>query len=86
MEEKFNLHVDEQEANNMNPALVGEYSEPTDAAVHLYSELKNKTEKINNSKHTDSLKSNSSAKVVFRPLPNKPDTNLLIKAGPSSKI
>ncbi|KAJ8975743.1 hypothetical protein NQ317_015365 [Molorchus minor] len=45
MGEKLNLQTDEQRPINTASALVGDYSEPTDAAIHLYSELKNKNEK-----------------------------------------
>lgn len=58
------------------PTLVGEYSEPNDAAVHLYSELKqNKHES-----KSGSVKS-SGSNMSHRPLPDKPEA----KAGPSKR-
>nr|CAI5856264.1 unnamed protein product [Callosobruchus analis] len=45
MEDKFNQQHD---PNSSKAALVSDYSEPSDAAVHLYSELKNKSERIEN--------------------------------------
>ncbi|CAG9818961.1 unnamed protein product [Phaedon cochleariae] len=86
MEEKFNnLQTGEREPNEQKPALVGEYSEPTDAAVHLYSELKNKSERIDAKNSNDTVKSNGS--TTLRPLPEKPsDEKLLIQAGPSYRL
>lgn len=56
MEEKV---TQQTEANvNGTPALIGEYSEPTDAAVHLYSELKNKSDKSDKKEKEDASKSN----------------------------
>lgn len=67
---------------NQRPTLVGEYSEPTDAAVHLYSELKEHRNDDENEKKS-SVKSNESGKMALRPLPEKPkDRNV---AGPSTK-
>lgn len=42
MEEKINFTPDEQNLDDKRPTLMTEYSEPNDAAVHLYSEIKNK--------------------------------------------
>lgn len=66
--------------NNENkPTLVGDYSEPNDAAVHLYSELKqNKVES-----KSGSVKS-SGSNMSHRPLPDKPESNSG-KAGPSKR-
>lgn len=67
---------------NQRPTLVGEYSEPTDAAVHLYSELRDSRNDDENEKKS-SVKSNESGKMALRPLPEKPkDRNV---AGPSNK-
>lgn len=71
MEERFNTQFEDIDADD-RPALVGEYSEPSDAAVHLYSELKqNKDE----SENKDSLKSRGSSNMAFRPLPDKPGSS-----------
>lgn len=43
MEDKIHSNTDEQ--GNGRPPLVSEYSEPNDAAVHFYSEIKNKSGK-----------------------------------------
>lgn len=70
------LQASDNQENN-KPTLVGDYSEPNDAAVHLYSELKqNKNESKNGS-----VKSNVS-NMSHRPLPDKPESNFA-KAGPS---
>lgn len=61
------------------PTLVGEYSEPNDAAVHLYSELKQNR----NESKSGSVKSNGS-NMSHRPLPDKPESSLA-KAGPSKR-
>lgn len=45
MEEKINLNLEDPSLHNGMPSLVSDYSEPTDAAVHLYSEIKNKPHK-----------------------------------------
>lgn len=67
---------------NQRPTLVGEYSEPTDATVHLYSELKEHRNDEESEKKS-SVKSNESGKMALRPLPEKPkDRNV---AGPSTK-
>ncbi|EFA00394.2 uncharacterized protein LOC103312214 [Tribolium castaneum] len=74
MEEKFNTHFEDIDADD-RPALVGEYSEPSDAAVHLYSELRqNKDE----SENKDSLKSRGSSNMAFRPLPDKPGSSKML--------
>lgn len=44
IEERFNLIQTDLPGINSRNVLVGEYSEPTDAEVHLYSELPNKKE------------------------------------------
>lgn len=81
MEERFNFPMIDQDEER--PALVGEYSEPSDAAVHLYSEVKqnckNDESDCRNSKN-NSMRSNASSTMAFRPLPEKPT------AGPSSKF
>lgn len=85
MEEKFNTNGP-LDKNNLDlstssskPILTGDYSEPIDRDVHLYSELKQKDE---NKK--DSVKSNGSGNMALRPLPDKP--GYLFQAGPSSKL
>lgn len=79
IEEKYNLP--KQPTTSSQPALAGDYSEPSDAAVHLYSELQQnnkspeeeKTKSLLSLNGTSStLKSNSSGKMAFRPLPDKP--------------
>lgn len=47
MEEKFNKKYSDNEETKINPALAGDYSEPTDAEIHLYSELRYKIGKNN---------------------------------------
>lgn len=84
MEEKFNLQTEDQGMTNSKPALMGDYSEPTDAAVHLYSELKNKNEKSDR-ENQSSLNSNSSNHTL-RPLPKKPVDNCFAQPGPSTKL
>ncbi|CAH0546550.1 unnamed protein product [Brassicogethes aeneus] len=59
MEEKFNLPSDE----SLKPSIKSEYSEPSDAAVHLYSELKQNKQKSDGSLNT----------MGARPLPSKPE-------------
>lgn len=88
MEEKFTLADDLPVVANNKPAFVSEYSEPTDAAVHLYSELKGKSENVDKSENRDSTKSNGTLKNTLRPLPSKPTskTFLLEEAGPSTKL
>lgn len=81
MEERFNLQfIDNEDENHKAPPLVSEYSEPSDAEVHLYSEVKNQKEarsENKNSLHKSNLSINN------RPLPNKPQ-NYSPQAGPSS--
>lgn len=82
IEERLNLQPIDADVEK-KPALAGDYSEPTDAAVHLYSELKQ------NRGDTDSVKKNSvksggSATMAFRPLPDKP-VHDGSRPGPSSK-
>lgn len=88
MEEKFNTNgqVDTQKnlsdlsnssTSSTKPILTGDYSEPIDRDVHLYSELKQKDES-----KKDSVKSNGS--MALRPLPDKP--GYLFQAGPSTKL
>ncbi|XP_050514618.1 uncharacterized protein LOC126889924 isoform X1 [Diabrotica virgifera virgifera] len=77
MEEKFTQQA--EPSVNGKPSLVGEYSEPTDAAVHLYSELKNKTDKSDNSKSsTDCLKPSETL--------NNVKNDWLSLPGPSTKL
>ncbi|KAJ3661169.1 hypothetical protein Zmor_005579 [Zophobas morio] len=74
MEEKFNTHFEDIDADdNHRPPLVGEYSEPSDAAVHLYSEVRQNRESEGENK--DSLKSRASSNMAFRPLPDKPGSS-----------
>lgn len=85
IEERFSRHAGEAE-QNARPALVGEYSEPTDAAVHLYSELRqNKPEDYSESEKKGSVKSSGSTNMAFRPLPDKPPHDESVQPGPSSK-
>ncbi|XP_056648045.1 uncharacterized protein LOC130452678 [Diorhabda sublineata] len=77
MEEKFSQQVDVNNGNG-KPPVMSDYSEPTDAAVHLYSELKNKGEKSDNKGSTDCLKSNESL--------NNSKNDWLSKPGPSTKL
>lgn len=83
MEEKYNTTANLILGHDSSgkPALAGEYSEPTDAAVHLYSELQqNRSEEALDSNKRDSYKSyhsntqrsNNSGRMAFRPLPEKP--------------
>ncbi|XP_022909950.2 uncharacterized protein [Onthophagus taurus] len=62
-----NLHIETQ-----SKPVVVDYSEPTDAAVHFYSELKQNKSDEDDISHKSSLKSNASGKMAFRPLPEKP--------------
>lgn len=88
MEEKYNTTA--LAILGTKPALVEEYSEPTDAAVHLYSELQNKTDDVIDLDGKDSVKSfrsgtqrsNNSRSIAFRPLPEKP-RSIFDEAGPS---
>ncbi|RZC41897.1 uncharacterized protein BDFB_008920, partial [Asbolus verrucosus] len=73
MEEKFNTQFEEIDADEARPALIGEYSEPSDAAIHLYSELKQN--KDSESENKDSLRSRGSGSMAFRPLPDKPGSS-----------
>ncbi|KAK4876737.1 hypothetical protein RN001_009243 [Aquatica leii] len=92
MEEKYNTTA--LAILGAKPALVEEYSEPTDAAVHLYSELQNKTDECVDLNKRDSLKSfqsntqrsNHSRNIAFRPLPEKPKSSYDSEAGPSKKL
>ncbi|KAF5306443.1 hypothetical protein FQR65_LT07355 [Abscondita terminalis] len=93
MEEKYNTTALAILGNK--PALADEYSEPTDAAVHLYSELQNKADEISEpNNRRDSLKSiqsntqrsNHSRNIAFRPLPEKPKSCYESEAGPSKKF
>lgn len=94
IEERFNLGPTEQPNNKS--VLVGEYSEPTDAEVHLYSELpSNKEGKQNEINEnltqliepgSSTQRSNGSAKMAYRPLPDKPKIIPDVGAGPSSKF
>ncbi|CAG9770909.1 unnamed protein product [Ceutorhynchus assimilis] len=82
MEEKFNTSDNQKNSldistNSTQPILTGDYSEPIDRDVHLYSELKQKDEA-----KKDSLKSNGS--IALRPLPEKP--SYMFQAGPSTKL
>ncbi|KAL3283874.1 hypothetical protein HHI36_018043 [Cryptolaemus montrouzieri] len=84
MEERFNLqYIDTEEERTKPSPLVNEYSEPSDAAVHLYSELKQNQKQIERNEKNDSLKSGGSGSMAARPLPNKPD-DAYNRAGPSS--
>lgn len=80
MEEKIKLPLIDADYQPCQPPVVQQqYSEPADAAVHVYSELKNKSEADN----TNTLASNGtnrSGKMALRPLPDKPG-----EAGPSNR-
>ncbi|XP_060535523.1 uncharacterized protein LOC132707628 [Cylas formicarius] len=76
MEEKF--YGGTQDGGGSKPTLTGEYSEPTDAAVHLYSELKH-----NLDSKKDGAQSNGTTSIALKPLQNNAD--YFFKAGPSSK-
>ncbi|KAF5304149.1 hypothetical protein FQA39_LY01934 [Lamprigera yunnana] len=92
MEEKYNTTALAILGNK--PALAEEYSEPSDAAVHLYSELQNKTDEATNlgrrdslkSYHTNTQRSNNSRNIAFRPLPEKPTSSFDSEPGPSKKF
>ncbi|KAG5884567.1 hypothetical protein JTB14_006593 [Gonioctena quinquepunctata] len=84
MEEKFNQQTEGGESSNSKPPLVSDYSEPTDSAVHLYSELKNKSEKSEIKDNRGTLKSNGFGSM--RPLPGKPSETFDVEAGPSTKF
>lgn len=81
IEERFNFQS--QEHLEPKPALVGDYSEPTDAAVHLYSELRQNKNDNESSEKKNSVKSSNSGSMSFRPLPDKPDS---ARPGPSTKL
>lgn len=85
IEKKFNTTpIDDEEDEETvkdKPALVTVYSEPQDAAVHLYSELNNKLQSEDEANKKSSIKSNNS--MAFRPLPEKPKN--IHEAGPSTK-
>lgn len=97
MEQKYNSAANNIGETHPKPALAGEYSEPTDAAVHLYSELQqNKNEDPTDTQRRDSFisfhsntqrsnRSNNSGKMAFRPLPEKPKDHLDMEPGPSTK-
>lgn len=74
MEEKFNTHFEDIDAAGDRPALNVDYSEPTDAAIHLYSELRQNKD-IESENNRDSLKSRGSSNMAFRPLPDKPGSS-----------
>lgn len=94
IEEKFNNTSDDNNDNvndetkkkRQQPTLVTLYSEPKDAAIHLYSELNNRLSNTDNNDTSKlSLKSNSSSTTMAcRPLPDKP--NPLQEAGPSTSM
>lgn len=90
MEEKYKNGANViAENNSTQPPIVGDYSEPTDAAVHLYSELQNKNDQTRSYEKGNSLKSlksntqKSNNSMAFRPLPEKPRNNFDSEAGPS---
>ncbi|XP_044762807.1 uncharacterized protein LOC123319856 isoform X2 [Coccinella septempunctata] len=84
MEERFNLQfIDTEEDRSKSSPFLNDYSEPSDAAVHLYSELKQNQMQNEKNEKKDSLKSRGSGSMAARPLPNKPD-DLYNRAGPSS--
>lgn len=84
IEERFNRQPTDGE-RSARPALVGEYSEPTDAAVHLYSELKQNKDDNSETEKKSSVKSSGSGNMAFRPLPDKPVQDDPARPGPSSK-
>lgn len=75
MEEKINLNADEQVSNTKRPTLVSDYSEPTDAAIHLYSEIKNKAGK-------ESQKLTNSNGYLMQGI----NTRYISEPGPSTKL
>lgn len=74
MEERLNTHFEDIDAVGDRPALNVDYSEPTDAAIHLYSELRQNKD-IESENNKDSLKSRGSSSMAFRPLPDKPGSS-----------
>lgn len=94
IEERFNLLPTENPTNR--DVLVGEYSEPTDAEVHLYSELpQNKEGKQNEINEgltqlgdpgSSTQRSNGSGRMAYRPLPDKPRIGPDPGEGPSTKF
>ncbi|XP_030753314.1 uncharacterized protein LOC115880274 isoform X1 [Sitophilus oryzae] len=66
-------------SSSTRPILTGEYCEPIDRDVHLYSELRQKDEG-----KQDSVKSTGSGTMALRPLPDKPGFSF--QAGPSTKL
>lgn len=72
MENKLNFQTtgdgDNIDLREIKPQLNGDYSEPSDAAEHLYSELKNKCDKSDRA-NTSEYASNN---MALRPLPDKP--------------
>lgn len=94
IEERFNLTPTEHP--NPKSVLVGDYSEPTDAEVHLYSELplnkEGKQNEINEgltqlaNPGTSTQRSNGSGRMAYRPLPDKPNRGLDPGEGPSTKF
>lgn len=77
MEEKINFNSDEQVPNDTRPTLMIEYSEPNDAAVHLYSEIRNKFGKpssnnsINLNEPSESAIDNISKMFIPEPGPSR---------------
>ncbi|XP_076272965.1 ben isoform X1 [Rhynchophorus ferrugineus] len=65
--------------SSTKPILSGDYCEPIDRDVHLYSELKEKDEGKRNS-----VRSNGSNTMALRPLPDKPEYRY--QPGPSTKL
>lgn len=83
MEEKFNKKYIDNEENKLAPTLAGDYSEPTDAEIHLYSELRYKNGKNNEvGKETSTT---HPSKEVITLLQTASEDNSIFEAGPSFK-
>ncbi|KAK9891454.1 hypothetical protein WA026_014687 [Henosepilachna vigintioctopunctata] len=77
MEERFNLQfIDTEDERVKNSTMINDYSEPSDAAVHLYSELKQNQAQ---NEQIDKKGTLGSGMMISRPLPTKPND----MAGPS---
>lgn len=79
MEGKINTNADKPVPNNTRPTLISEYSEPNDAAVHLYSEIKNKSGKLENQNSTNSIGFSRSRRESL-------SKNFASEPGPSTKF
>lgn len=79
MEEKINLNSDEQVPNDTRPTLMIDYSEPSDAAVHLYSEIRNK---FGNPSSDNSINLNESPESAIEHISKR----FIPEPGPSRKF